>query len=95
METEGLNDGLINTRWDTRNRSPADYFESAPTTKTLGRIHKGDDEEDCGLVSLASRIEKNGKTRLLHWMAEKGADAQPARLEHLEYMAGQHRKIKW
>jgi hypothetical protein len=84
---------LRNSLWISRYRSPLEFFDPAPDTESLSRLHQDDRQGECGLTHLVATMQQDGKMRLLQWMTESGMGGQIATEEHIAYMAEQKRKL--
>lgn len=75
--------------WAYQERSPLDFFKSFPITGPTDGPHGG----FCGLRRLVANMRRDGREKLLDWMATTRHGAQVASDDHIAYMAEQKRKL--
>ncbi|KAG7293287.1 hypothetical protein NEMBOFW57_003333 [Staphylotrichum longicolle] len=95
IEKENLELDKAQTFPSLPTRSPLNYLETMPATKTFLTASHGYNQEVCGSAALVAKLGKDGKTRLLRWAMEKGDEARPVMDEHISYIAEQKEKINW
>lgn len=87
IEVENLELDKAQTFPSLPSRSPLNYLETMPATKTFLTASHGYNKEGCGSAALVAKLGKDGKTRLLRWAMEKGDEARPVMDEHISYIA--------
>ncbi len=90
---QGLDINVEHTHWTSQGRSPLSFFRLVPSTESICILHGRRYTENCGLIILARRIEEDGMTRLLKWMARTRVCAQLATEAHVSYMKHQREKL--